>query len=106
MGRNKGCTKTGGRAKGTPNKSTRAFRDYLDDAGISLPEKIFELLHRVSEEKQLEVLVKLMSFTYPKFKAIELVGVDLPAQNFVEWAKKAAEEYEKRKALESDSSTP
>jgi len=71
MPRPKGLIKTGGRKKGTPNRATQNLVEALDTLNFDIPSKIYELLPKLSSEKQVDVLLKLMEFVYPKVKAIE-----------------------------------
>lgn len=98
MGRSKGTRKTGGRKAGTPNKKTLAFQDFLSEIDFSLPKRIMEILPSLKEDKQVEVLIKLMAYAYPKYRSIEIrAGEDSGPENFAEWAQKNAEAYERRK---------
>ncbi|QLY25698.1 hypothetical protein [Bdellovibrio sp. KM01] len=71
-----GSIKTGGRQKGTPNKKTQLLNEILDAKDFCIPEKLMELLPSLSPEKQADVLVDLMSYVYPKRKAIEQLNVN------------------------------
>lgn len=99
MGRPEGTIKTGGRQAGTANKKTLAFKEFLDGANFSIPERLLEILPTLTEDRQVDVLLKLMAYVYPKFKSIELkTEADSGPETFAEWAQKNAEAYEKRKA--------
>jgi hypothetical protein len=67
-----GKQKTGGRMAGTPNKRTTQLIETLDGLNIDLPTKILELLPTLLPEKQVDVLLHLMPYVYPKRKAVEL----------------------------------
>jgi len=71
MARQKGCVKTGGRKKGSLNKKTSDLISVLDKADLNVPERIIELLPTVSPEVQIDILMKLMCFLYPKRKPVE-----------------------------------
>ena len=77
MPRQKGTTKTGGRKKGSLNKKTLELSQILKKANINVPEKIIELLPTLDTEKQVEVLLKLMPYLYPKRKPKEPLEVKL-----------------------------
>ncbi|MFV8248092.1 hypothetical protein [Bdellovibrio bacteriovorus] len=75
-----------GRQKGTPNKKTQLLNEILDAKDFCIPEKLMELLPSLSPEKQADILVDLMSYVYPKRKAIEQLNlnagfVDLNSMN-------------------------
>jgi len=70
MSREKGSEKTGGRKRGTPNKSTAIVREYLESIDFHVPEEIIKRLPLLDEKKQVDVLLKLMEFTFPKYKTI------------------------------------
>jgi hypothetical protein len=69
-----GREKTGGRQAGTPNKRTLHLIEILEEYGINLPAKIFELLPTLLPEKQIDVLMQLLAYVYPKRKALEIEG--------------------------------
>lgn len=64
--------KTGGRARGTPNKRTQALKEILEGKGISIPERIMAALPDLPIERQITVLLDLMPYLYPKRKSVEL----------------------------------
>jgi hypothetical protein len=71
MAKTTGSIKTGGRKKGTPNKRTEALRDLFAKKDFCVPERIIELLPTLEPAKQIDVLVQLMGYLFPKRKAIE-----------------------------------
>jgi hypothetical protein len=76
MARPSGLPKTGGRKTGTPNRKTAALKSIVDELGLDVPSRLRELLPNLSPEKQADVLLDLMSYLYPKRKAIEHSGPD------------------------------
>lgn len=64
--------KTGGRKQGTPNRRTLFLDETFGNLGLNVPEKINELLPELPPNEQINVLLKLMEFLYPKRKAIEV----------------------------------
>jgi hypothetical protein len=80
MARQKGCTKTGGRKKGSLNKKTQELQDILKKADINVPERIIELLPTVDPDKQIDTLLKLMSYLYPKRKPVEHIHMKLEGE--------------------------
>jgi hypothetical protein len=76
MARQKGCVKTGGRKKGSLNKKTSDLLFVLEKANLNVPERIIELLPTVSPEIQIDILMKLMCFLYPKRKPSEAESQD------------------------------
>jgi hypothetical protein len=88
-GRKPGTPRTGGRAKGTPNKATDETRALIEKAlGGSPLEKMATLARQLlegervldSEAKAIEVATKLLSevaqYHSPKRKALEVSGPD------------------------------
>jgi len=74
MGHIKGTPKTGGRKKGTPNKVTATCREVCEQAlGMTIPEKLIQLAGQVPQ-RQIDVLIKLMDYTYPKLTAMQVSG--------------------------------
>jgi len=79
MARAKGAPKTGGRKKGTPNKKTPnkktlVLSEIFDNLNFDVIQRLHDLFPYLKEEKQAQVLLELMSYLYPKRKAIELTG--------------------------------
>lgn len=70
-----GSAKTGGRTKGTQNKKTQHLFEVLDTLKFDAPERLVELLPKLSLEKQADILLNLMSYLYPKRKAFELTNL-------------------------------
>jgi hypothetical protein len=68
--------KTGGRKTGTPNKRTVILREVLESLDFDLPKRLIELLPDLDKPKQADVLLELMSYVYPKRKAVEHSGPD------------------------------
>lgn len=61
-----------GRKKGTPNKRTLDLEDSLQTYGLDVIGEIAEALPELCAEKRVQVLMDLMSYLYPKRKAIEV----------------------------------
>lgn len=72
MGKLKGCKKTGGRQKGTPNRKSRELSQYFETKGIFIPDLICQDLPLLDPDKRINVLLKLLEFLYPKRRAIDL----------------------------------
>jgi hypothetical protein len=72
MSRTKGTDKTGGRAKGTPNKVTadlRAWVECLINKNLSKMEKD---LKKLEPKDRLVILERLMQYTIPKQQSISV----------------------------------
>jgi hypothetical protein len=67
-----------GRKKGTPNKKTVVLLEVLELVGLNVPQKLTELLPSLEPEKQADVLLELLSYLYPKRKALDHLGIDGP----------------------------
>ena len=74
MARPTGLGKSGGRGKGTPNRKTLTLHESLGD--LDVPKRLIELMPMLDPAKQADVLVQLMSYLYPKRKAIEHSGAN------------------------------
>ena len=78
-GKKKGCTKTGGRKKGTPNKATVEVRSIAQDYG---PDALKEL-HRLSQEAESEAARvsacnAILERAYGKAPTSAPIVIDLP----------------------------
>jgi hypothetical protein len=71
----KGRHKTGGRTKGTPNKSSLLLA--LEDEQFNLVNNILELVRNpeLGDETKVEVLVKLLEYVYPKKKTLDVTTI-------------------------------
>lgn len=66
-----GRQKTGGRQIGTPNKRTSHLVDVLNEMDVDPVRAIMELLPALEPKEQVDVYRDLMTYLYPKRKAIE-----------------------------------
>lgn len=71
-----GQKKTGGRQAGTPNKKTSQLTALLNAQDLNLAERILNLLPELSKEKQVDTLIKLMPYIYPKRTPVSLQPAD------------------------------
>lgn len=77
MGRVKGTPKTGGRAKGTPNKVTASVKDWLSGLIDKNRKQIEKDLKQLEPKERLQVLEKLMQYVVPKQQAVSAdVNID------------------------------
>ena len=68
----KGTPKTGGRAAGTPNKTTTDIRQFVDALiGKNLP-KMEQDLNCLEPKDRLLILEKMMSYTIPRLQSISV----------------------------------
>ena len=58
--------KTGGRVKGTPNQRSLLFEEELRRLEFDLPSRILDLLPELSPDKQMDAMLRLMEFVFPK----------------------------------------
>jgi hypothetical protein len=71
MSKQKGSTKTGGRAKGTPNKVTSDLRTWINDL-LNNNRKQFENdLKRLEPQQRVMIFEKLLSYAVPKMQSVE-----------------------------------
>ncbi len=66
--KNDGKGRLGGRQKGTPNKTTKKFRDWLLDLIDSQREQIEVDLENLDPKDRLLIIEKFMSYCVPKRK--------------------------------------
>ena len=70
MSRQKGTPKTGGRAKGTPNKITGTLKDFVSGLIDDNREQMQKDLKALNPKDRLLVLEKFLQYTLPKQQAI------------------------------------
>lgn len=92
MSRAEGSIKTGGRKKGTPNKSSERLQDQLAELKLDVPKEIANTLSILEPELKIKALMDLMGYLYPKRKAIEHSGEVVSPQPNVERELTAEEE--------------
>ena len=73
MGKPKGLPKTGGRAKGVPNKGTPLINTFKDELTELLP-KFIESLHELPPNEFVKEMSKLLVYILPKLSSQELVA--------------------------------
>lgn len=64
--------KTGGRMKGSPNKKSELLSEALDSLKFNLPLRLAEIFPKLTPDKQMDCLLELLQYLYPKRKAIEV----------------------------------
>jgi hypothetical protein len=69
-----------GRRKGTVNKKTLALDEALASHGIDPIAQLAEALPQLSADRRVEALLDLMSYLYPKRKAVEVTGVEAASE--------------------------
>lgn len=81
MARQKGTPKTGGRKKGTPNKSTAAVKDYIADvlhrymqppAADSTAPNLERDLENMQPEDRVRAMTQLAGYVVPKQQALTI----------------------------------
>lgn len=70
MGKPKGSAKTGGRQKGTPNKTTATIREWLINVIRKNQRQIEKDLKELEPGARLQVIAKLLPFVVPKMESI------------------------------------
>ncbi len=66
MGRKKGCLKTGGRKKGTPNKATKTAKEWIVQTLSANWEQMKSDLKVLEPKERLQLLFKLLEYVTPK----------------------------------------
>lgn len=74
----KGLPKTGGRKKGTPNKNTLSLLQRLQELDFDLVGELIKGIQKQDGDRQVDSLLKLMEFIYPKRKPLEDHSPQLP----------------------------
>ena len=74
----KGRTKTGGRAKATPNKKTTELMELLGDYNPIV--RLIEIAkdENTSLDMQVKINLDLLPYIYPKRKSIDMNSNDMP----------------------------
>lgn len=70
MGRLKGCTKTGGRKKGTPNKANRDMKEWVLDVLNASKDAFVVNLSQAEPKDFCKVFLSLMGYVMPKMVAV------------------------------------
>jgi hypothetical protein len=73
MGFKDGHDRVGGRAKGVPNKRTLDLMARLEEHGIEPVREILALMPELSPKEQVDVYRDLLTYLYPKRKALEVI---------------------------------
>jgi formylmethanofuran dehydrogenase subunit B len=61
--------KTGGRSAGTPNRKTSDLCEFFESAHFHVPTELMKIFSSLDADKQVDVLMRLMEYLYPKRKA-------------------------------------
>lgn len=72
MGRPKGCIKTGGRKKGTPNKVQADLKRWLNDFLTDERERIQNDWLKLAPPQRVELYSRLLSYVVPKQQAVSV----------------------------------
>lgn len=67
-----GHKKIGGRKKGTPNRKTEDMVDQMAKLKLCPLSGLARLIDEVSPETQVKVYLQLLTYLYPKRKAVEV----------------------------------
>lgn len=77
--------KTGGRAKGTPNKRTLDFESRIQELGLDPLENLCKLLPHLPDAQQAKIYITLLDYVYPRRKSVEAPSnLDDPRQENLE----------------------
>ncbi|HPQ79426.1 MAG TPA: hypothetical protein PLG47_03180 [Candidatus Dojkabacteria bacterium] len=71
MSRTKGCKKTGGRMKGTPNKVTGNIKVWLTEVIDNNRKQIIRDLKALEPKERLQMIEKFMQYTVPKMQSVQ-----------------------------------
>jgi hypothetical protein len=70
MARPKGTPKTGGRQKGTPNRTTASIREWLIDVIGKNQRQIEKDLKELEPGARLQIIARLLPFVVPKMESV------------------------------------
>jgi len=79
MGNRPGNPKTGGRKKGTPNKSKAEIREHISNIVSSNLEIVERDLRELKPEQRVKLIIELARFVIPQMKAVDLKSDIQPA---------------------------
>jgi len=68
-----GHNKVGGREVGTLNKRSLLLKETFEALSLNVSERIATILPDLPKERQMEVLLELMGYLYPRRKAIDVL---------------------------------
>lgn len=88
MARPKGTTKTGGRAKGTPNKVTHDVRTWLAKLISKNRRQLERDLQELEPKDRVMMLERLMQYVVPKKQAVRAEISDLSDTDIVDVAER------------------
>lgn len=88
-GRKPGCVKSGGRAKGTPNKKSIILHKILQESGVDIGLEIKKAFQVATPDGKIQ-LIKIVLEHFPKPVAIEVESEDKPKLKNLTNAEKAA----------------
>jgi hypothetical protein len=80
MSRPKGLPKTGGRKKGTPNRSTSELKDLLASCDYEPATQLIRKYPELTISEQVKVDIKLLEFLYPRPK-VQVEPTPLPDED-------------------------
>jgi len=90
-----GHQKRGGRTKGTPNKSTQALSELLEELNHDPLKETINTLPLLNPSDRVKTNLKLLEFIYPRKKAMEIeadvTSHEVKRETIEEWAKKKRE---------------
>jgi hypothetical protein len=67
----KGTQKTGGRAKGTPNKTTANLREWVNELLNANRNQIAKDIKRLEPQQRVMIFERLLSYAVPKMQSVE-----------------------------------
>ncbi|GHT06786.1 hypothetical protein AGMMS49525_15430 [Bacteroidia bacterium] len=73
MSKQKGTKKTGGRAKGTPNKVTTDLRTWINELLNDNRKQFIADLKKLEPQQRVMIFEKMLSYAIPKMQSVEAV---------------------------------
>jgi len=71
MSKQKGTQKTGGRAKGTPNKVSTDLRTWINELLDGNRRQIAKDIKQLEPQQRVMIFEKLLSYAVPKMQSVE-----------------------------------
>ena len=84
MGRPKGTHKTGGRKKGTPNKTTKEIKPLLHSILNKEIENLPKLIKQLEPKERVDAITKLLPYIVPKMKQVDNIVSEIQEPLIVE----------------------
>ena len=83
----KGKEKTGGRKKGTPNKTTSSIRSRIQSLVDDEYDAVLEDMKKLSPKDRVSAFISLLEFVLPKLNRSEIEDISFDIDGFLQLSK-------------------